>query len=359
MTTIYPVIMCGGAGTRLWPVSRKASPKQYHALVNERTMLEDTVLRVAKAGELDIAAPSFVSAQDHADIIKTQSKNQGISPLFLILEPFGRNTAPVAAIVSEIFQAHDPDGLVLLLPADHFIQDAAGFWARIKDGIAQAQAGALMTLGIHPTSPETGYGYIRSGDPTGTNTYMVDAFVEKPELSIAKQYLDSGDYYWNAGIFLFAPDTMLSAFKSHAPEFLIPCQNTLSKSPNQDGMIVLDADEFAKCPANSIDFAIMEKADNVGLIAPVDIGWNDIGSWTALYELTKSENGNAISENVIQIDCEGTIIRTDGPLVAGVGLDNFIVIATHDAVLVMPKDRAQDVKSIIAQLEDKKLTDLL
>lgn len=351
--------MCGGAGTRLWPVSRQASPKQYHALVSEHTMLEDTILRVSQAKDIAIAPPSFVSAKDHEGLIRSQCESLGVSPHYMVLEPFGRNTAPVAAIVSDIIAKHDDDALILLLPADHYIEDPEEFWAKIDDGIQAAGSGNLMTLGIHPTSPHTGYGYIKRGEAIGKNTYKVDTFVEKPDLKRAKTYLAQGDYFWNAGIFLFAPNTMINAFKAYAPDILKSCQDTLAKTPQDNKTLKLDPDCFSKCPSESIDYAIMEHARNVGLIAPVDIGWNDIGSWSALYDLTKSGDSNAIAGEAIAIDCTNSILRSSGPLIAGVGLEDFIVVATQDAVLVMPKDRAQDVKTVIAEIKDKKLTDLL
>ena len=209
MTIIYPVIMCGGAGTRLWPLSRKSNPKQYHALTSERTMLQETVQRLtcknSRTGAYTVAAPSFVCARDDETVIKAQCQAIGVTPLHIILEPMGRNTAPVAAIIAEVFTDVDPGGLVLLVPADHYIEDSSEFWKCVEEGVKIAKQSRLVTLGIKASSPETGYGYIRQGKELAPNVYHVDAFVEKPDLETANEYLQSGDYVWNAGIFLFCP----------------------------------------------------------------------------------------------------------------------------------------------------------
>ena len=355
MTVIYPVIMCGGAGTRLWPLSRRSKAKQYHALTSQYTMLQETVQRMAHGGTLNIAPPSFVCAAADEQIVRAQCADVGVTPLHIILEPMGKNTAPVAAIVSLLFAGKEDDDLVLLLPADHHIADARQFWDSVAQGVKAAQNGQLITLGIQPDKPETGYGYIRQGEKIADHVYNVQAFVEKPELAKAQEYLRSGEYFWNAGIFLFSPEAMIDSFQTHAPQILNHCRKTIKNSCWQETSMVLDKDSFSKCDSMSIDYAIMEHADNVALVAPVDVGWNDIGSWTALADLKQALTpGTPNVGNIINIDCKNTYMHSDGPLIAGIGLENLIVIATGDAVLVLPKDQAQNVKQIVARLKAAK-----
>lgn len=356
MPRIYPVIMCGGSGTRMWPLSRQAKPKQYHALVSEQTMLQETVARVKASKNLDVAPPSFVCAQADAEIIKSQCAELGVTPHKIVLEPIGRNTAPVAAAISQIIGAEDSEGLILLLPADHHISDSKGFWTAVNKGIATAQDGYLTTLGIHPAHAETGYGYIQRGKSLGNDVYAVSQFVEKPDPDTAESYLKSGDFYWNAGIFLFSVAAMKDAFSAHAPDIFADTKISIAAAKLTGNIIYLDKDSFAACRKDSIDYAIMEKAGKVAIIAPVDIGWNDIGSWASLGQLL---GDGAESGDVIALDCNKSYIHSDGPLVAAIGLENIIVVATDDAVLVMPADRAQDVKAIVERLKASGRTDLL
>ena len=365
--TIYPVIMCGGSGTRLWPLSLKKAPKQYHTLTSDKTMLQETIVRMVGTASLSVAAPSFICAKDHEKIVYEQSRAIGKDPLHVILEPMGRNTAPVAVIAAEIIGKSDPDGLILLLPADHFIKDVAEFWRCIEQGISSASLGKLVTLGIQPTSPATGYGYIRKGVSLSKSVYKVARFVEKPDTSTAQSYLDSGKHFWNAGIFLFSPEAMITSFKKHAPEILQACRHTLQNSEHKNATILLDAESFAKCPPDSIDYAIMEHADNIVLVAPVDVGWNDIGSWQALDTFEKSVPNNprlSGGDNVeigdtVLLDCQNTYVRSDGPLVTGVGLKDLTIIATKDSILILPKSRDQDVKAIVERLKSDKRDECL
>lgn len=356
---IYPVIMCGGAGTRLWPLSRKSKAKQYHRLFGDCTMLQETVSRMQDVEIVDVADPSFVCAERDGEIVKEQANAIGANVLRIILEPVGRNTAPLAAIVSELFQEIDPNGLILLLPADHHISNPTEFWKCVHKGANCAQTGKLVTLGIQPHGPETGYGYIKCGKALETDVYAVEAFVEKPNLETAKRYLASGDFYWNAGIFLFAPKTMVDSFVAHAPAMKNACQLTLTASAQKGAFLHLDAETFGQCPADSIDYAIMERADNVAIVAPVDIGWSDIGSWSELASLAKGMDQPEQHEaNIISLDCSDSYMRTDGPLIAGIGLENMIVVVENNTVLIVPKDRAQDVKKIVDQLKTSGRDDL-
>lgn len=323
-------------------------------------MLQETVLRVSPQNNpdperLNICAPSFVCAQADENVIKTQCANIGVELLHIILEPMGRNTAPVAAIIADIFASSDDkddQGMIVLLPADHFIADDPTFWRCIGQGVDTAAQGKLVTLGIMPTGPNTGYGYIHQGESVDDGVYAVNAFVEKPNLSTAEAYLSSGDYVWNAGIFLFTPQAMLDSFAEHSPDILAACQTTVKKSRFDNICVFLDEASFAACPSQSIDYAIMEKSDRVCVVAPVDVGWNDIGSWAELAKMNTDEDKSIGTKgDVIALDCTDTYLHTDGPLIAGIGLENLIVIATNDSVLVLPKDRAQDVKKIVAQLK--------
>jgi len=320
-------------------------------------MLQETIVRMQDVDFVNVADPSFVCAEADGKIVQEQSKAINSNPLSIILEPTGRNTAPLAAIVSEVFHDIDPKGLILLLPADHHISNKAEFWRCVAKGAEAAQSGKLVTLGIQPTGPETGYGYIKGGTSLASDVYNVDAFVEKPDLDTANTYLASGDYYWNAGIFLFSPRTMADSFATHAPVMQAACKSTLAASKRDKTFLHLDADKFAQCPADSIDYAIMERADNVAMVAPVDIGWNDIGSWSELANLAAVMDQEDTSD-IISLDCTDSYLRTDGPLIAGIGLENMIVVVENNTVLIVPKDRAQDVKKIVDQLKKSGRDDL-
>ena len=275
----------------------------------------------------------------------------------LILEPSPRNTAPVAAIAAQFITGLDPDGYILLLPADHHIEDTGEFWRCIKKGIGEDYADTILTLGINPTGPETGYGYIRAGEKIGDMVHHVDSFAEKPDLKTAKDYLKSGQYFWNAGIFLCKASAMLSAFKRHAPDILETASQALIHATKSGTHISLEPEHFARCRAQSVDIAILEKSDKVAVISPVNIGWNDIGSWAAISEMrakASAQNGDSIA-----LDCKDTYIRSDGPMVGAIGLENMIVIVHEGAILIAPKARAQEVKNIVAKLKADKRTDLL
>lgn len=366
MTTIYPVIMCGGAGTRLWPLSRKAKPKQFHAISTDKSMLQETVARAAYAKGLDVAAPSFVCALDHADTVEAQCKAEGVDPLLIILEPCPRNTAPVASIISLEISKIDSNGLILLLPADHHVNKPEAFWEAVKDGQKAAEQGYLTTFGIKPTRPETGYGYIRSANDLNVTTSHVDGFYEKPDMQKAAEYLESGDYFWNAGIFLFSPQAMIEAFSAHAPDILKSSETTIAKSTREKARVYLDPSEFATCRSESIDYAIMENAEKVAMVANVDIGWNDIGSWevicaNAIDELSAKGDEVCVAElgDVISVNCKTSYLRSEGPLIAAIGVEDLVVVAMGDAVLITKTDQTQHVKTIVNRLKEASRTSLL
>ena len=342
--TITPVIMSGGTGTRLWPLSRKANPKQYRPLVTDRTMFEETVARVAGRGA---TAPIVVCARRDAERIGALAPDAAI-----ITEPMGRNTAPVAIIASLHVRKNDPDGLVLLLPADHHVRDPDAFWAAVERGQAAAEEGNLVTLGIKPTGPETGYGYIHRGEALTEGTYRVDAFREKPDEETAQAYLSEGGYAWNAGIFLFRASDLLAEAEAHVPDMLAAARAAYEASEPAGAALHLDEALFAQVPADSIDYAIMERTERAAVVDPVEIGWDDIGSWSAVSALARADaDGPAAKGDVMMLDCQDTYVRSDGPTVAAIGLKGVVVVAMDDAVLVIDESRAQDVKAIIEQLK--------
>ena len=362
---IYPFIMCGGAGTRLWPMSTRKQPKQFHKIVSNLSMLQETAKRGEAAEAIDIASPSFVCSSAHKDLVLSQCKDIGIEPHLVILEPMAKNTAAVAATIAVAMADADPEGLVLLLPADHYIGDVPAFWEYIQAGGQSALTGNIVTFGIQPTHPETGYGYIQAGADVGNQSRKIIEFVEKPDLETAQSYLQSGDYYWNAGIFLFKPSVVEAAFADHSADILDAVKVTVEVSKQEESVIYLDGASFDKCRSESFDYAIMEKAPNISLVGPVDIGWNDIGSWRAVWEheqrmdgVSKSE-GYSAETNSCQINSSNILIRSSGTFVATVGVSNLAVICSDESVLVIDLESAQDVKKVVTQLKDAKASGLI
>jgi len=358
---ILPIIMCGGAGTRLWPRSRESQPKQFLPFIEDVSLLEATIHRLQdKPADIEILAPALICGAGQEATASAQLARTGHADSDIIIEPFGRNTAAVAAVGSLYAAEKDPDALVLLLPADHYVEDSAGFWQGIASGLSAANDGYLVTLGIEPTHPETGYGYIHKGEALGDSVYKVENFKEKPDASTAQSYLDAGDYFWNAGVFLFQPDAMKQAFELHAPDIWMTSEAALTAATPSGGGIMLDATSFTSCPSEAVDVAIMEKTDRVAVVAPVRAGWSDVGSWSVISDI-KSEASDsasgAISGDVIAIDCDGSLIETDGPTIAAIGLKDMVIIADGGSILIMPKERAQDVKAIVAQLKADGRTD--
>jgi mannose-1-phosphate guanylyltransferase/mannose-6-phosphate isomerase len=357
MATIYPVIMAGGSGTRLWPLSRKATPKQYQRLLSERTMLEDTVTRLYGDAALDVAAPTVVCAAIHAQTVEDQLRDTGHPARSVILEPVGRNTAPVAIVAALDIAAEDAEGLILLLPADHHIADAAAFRRALSEAAPIAADGYLTTFGIAPDRPETGYGYIRRGARLADAAHTVEAFVEKPDLHTAQGYLAEGDYAWNAGIFLFAARDLLAEAERHATDIHAATLRAFGAAKREGHRVVLPEGLFAEVPADSIDYAIMERTERAAVIGPVHMGWNDIGAWDAVRGQSADPARNA--DRVLAIDCAETFVWSDGPLVAAIGVEDLVIVATGDAVLVTRADRAQEVKAVVDELKRRGRTDLL
>jgi mannose-1-phosphate guanylyltransferase/mannose-6-phosphate isomerase len=287
MTQIQPVIMSGGAGTRLWPLSTPENPKQFHALVTDKSMLHETLLRVSFGpNHLDIAPPIIICAQGHENKVLAECTKAGVTPAEIILEPVGRNTAAAIAIAALRVSETNPKANLLITPADHHIEDKAGFWAAVEKAVSPTVQDHIVTLGIQPTSPHTGYGYIKKGTRLGNDLYKVDRFVEKPDAETAESYLKDGSFFWNAGIFVCSANAMLEELNIHAPDVLNCADLSVKKAPTLDKIMLLPEAEFSKCPSISIDYAVMEKTDKAALVAPVDIGWSDVGDWDAVEKIS-------------------------------------------------------------------------
>ena len=359
---IYPFIMCGGAGTRLWPMSTRERPKQFQKIVSDLSMLQETASRGGRSQDVEVAPASFVCSSMHKDLVLEQCRDIGIDPYKVILEPLARNTAAVAATIGLVMEACEEEALVLLLPADHHIEDVPAFWSYIESGCGAAVDGDIVTFGIQPTHPETGYGYIKAGQQKPSKALKIVEFVEKPDLATAKAYLDDGTYYWNAGIFLFRPDVILESFEAHAEDILDSVKLAVGEATSRKKLLFLDANKFDQCRSESFDYAIMEKATNISLIGPLKVGWNDIGSWRAVWEheVDMQQGGGSKEESgTCLIDSREVLIRSSGQFVATVGVSRLGVIATPESILVIDLDSAQDVKKVVNSLKAQGLEHLL
>ncbi len=347
---IIPVILSGGSGTRLWPLSREAYPKQFLPLVDRHTMLQNTALRIV--GSTDVTAPLVVCNQEHRFMVAEQLRAVGIQPAAVILEPVGRNTAPAVAVAALHAQREGADPTLLILPADHVIADVEGFRAAVRQVAPHAEAGRLITFGIVPTAPETGYGYIKAGAPLDeSGVCAVERFVEKPDTATAQRYLDSGAHYWNSGMFMFRASAFLAELERFAPAMLAACQQALTAGRADTDFLWLDRKAFAACPQDSIDYAVMEKTEQA-VVMPLTVGWNDVGSWSALWEVGERDaDGNITRGDVINVDSRDTYVDATTRLVATVGVDDLVVVETADAVLVARKGRVQEVKAVVDQLK--------
>ncbi|PZS70226.1 mannose-1-phosphate guanylyltransferase/mannose-6-phosphate isomerase [Stenotrophomonas maltophilia] len=345
MSSIQPVILSGGSGTRLWPLSREAYPKQFLPLAGELTMLQATWQRVAP---LTARGPLVIANEEHRFVAAEQLQQVGAEPAAIILEPVGRNTAPAIAVAALEATRDGADALLLVLPSDHVIIDEGAFRNAVQAAAAAAEAGKLVTFGIVPTGPETGYGYIKAADGQGLRA--VERFVEKPDLETATGYVSSGQYYWNSGMFLFKASRYLQELERFQPEMLARSRQAWQQARRDADFTRLDKDAFTAVPSDSIDYAVMEKTADA-VVIPLDAGWNDVGSWTALRDVSQQDgDGNAHQGDVIAIDCRNTYAYAQR-LVALVGLDDVIVVETDDAVLVGKADRMQEVKTVVAKLK--------
>jgi mannose-1-phosphate guanylyltransferase / mannose-6-phosphate isomerase len=337
---IIPVIMSGGSGTRLWPLSTPAAPKQFHALATEKTMIQETALRLSGSQYL---SPVIICGAGHEPLAGSQLAEAGHTPAAVILEPMARNTAAVAAVAALAGLKLDPEALILMAPADHVISKPDVFRATVAAAADLAKS-RIVTFGIKPTAPETGYGYIKRGEALGEGLFSIERFLEKPNLETAQTYVEDGRYDWNAGIFLFSPRVMLEELSLHAPDVLKASEDAFAKASLSGLTYSLDAEAFARCPSISVDYAVMEKTSRAA-VAPCDIGWADVGGFSELWRLgAKDENGNHTHGQAILVDASNCLVRGDGPPVAVIGLDNIMVISTPSGILVAPLSRSQDVK---------------
>jgi mannose-1-phosphate guanylyltransferase/mannose-6-phosphate isomerase len=342
--------MSGGSGTRLWPLSTDKKPKQFHALGSDLSLLQETVSRLRGSPDLEPLEPILISNQRQAELIEGQIAALGRTASAVVLEPFGRNTAAVATMAALLAQSQDADALVLLTPADHVIVDAEGFSATIARAVPAARD-HIVTFGIEPTSPETGYGYIEAGRAIDDVARKVVRFAEKPDLATAQAYLAGGRHFWNAGIFLFAPAVLLAEMERLAPGVVAACRAALALARRKGVVIALDEEAFAACPSISIDYAVMEHTDK-GAVAPLGVSWADVGSWSELWRLGPQDaRGNFVRGDGVLIDTEDCLIWTEGKTLGAIGVRDLIIVQTEDAVIVLPKNRAQDVKLLLEQVK--------
>jgi mannose-1-phosphate guanylyltransferase len=342
---ITPVLLCGGSGTRLWPLSRRATPKQFLCLTGDETMLQQTAGRVRD--EALFRRPLVIGAATQADEIAKQLAEAAVVPFRLILEPCARNTAPAVALAA---LASAADDLLLVMPSDSLIADADAFRAGVALASGWAEQGGLVTFGVRPDRAETGYGYVKRGAEIAPGLFEVDRFVEKPDQARAESFLRDGGYDWNAGIFLFRADVLLGVLRTFAPDIYAAAAAAHAAARADGDRLLPDADAFARAPPLSLDYAVMEKAERIAVV-PLDMGWSDVGSWQALYEaLSKDGDDNAVSGDVLPIDCQACLLKSDGPLVTAIGLKDLVVVATRDAVLIVSREDSQRVREAVERL---------
>ena len=348
---LYPVILSGGSGSRLWPLSREEFPKQLQPLTSERSLLQETGARLGNVdGNLEIQAPIVVCNDAHRFVVAEQLRAVGIEPKAIVIEPQGRNTAP-AACVAALLLDKEPDALMLVMPSDHLVRDPDAFRAAVVKAAPVAQSGHLVTFGIQPTSPATAYGYIKQGVALSASAHTVERFVEKPDAAKAAEFLKAGGYYWNGGIFLWPVGLYLSELARSEPLIEPACRAALNEGQNDLFFFRLDAAAFAKVPAQSIDYGVMEHTDKAAVV-PVDMGWSDVGSWSALHaEAAQDTAGNTMLGDVLAIDTQNTYVRTDRQLTAVIGIKNAVIVVTADAVLVADKAHDQQVKQVVERLK--------
>jgi mannose-1-phosphate guanylyltransferase len=354
-SALVPVILCGGTGTRLWPLSRASYPKQYWALAGrgEDTLLQQTQQRLE--GLPGLAPPLLICNEDHRFIVAEQMRQIGVEPAAILLEPIGRNTAPAVAVAALQATAQGDDPLLLVLAADHVIREAAAFRATVIAGTAAAEAGQLVTFGIVPTAPETGYGYIEAAQSlaAASTPVPIARFVEKPDRATAEAFLATGRFTWNSGMFLFKASAILAELERLAPEVMSACRAALEQDSADLDFLRLEREAFAGCPNVALDVAVMEKTDR-GAVLALEAGWSDVGSWSALWETAdQDDQGNVLRGRVIHEDARNCYLRSEHRLVVGLGVEDLVVVETDDVVLVAHRDRAQDVKRIVGLLEQE------
>lgn len=345
---LKPVLLSGGVGSRLWPVSREAYPKQFLPLAGADSMLVDTLKR---SSALQCSAPMVVCNDAHRFIVAEQLRELHVEGGEIVLEPMGRNTAPAVAVAALLALKTDPDAVLLVLPADHIVTDVDAFAATVAQSLPLAEAGRLVTFGVVPSAPETGYGYIRRGAGLDHGLFELEEFVEKPDLATAQSYLDSGEYLWNSGMFLLSAASYLSELERLAPDMLSACSAALESSAEDLDFVRLDAEAFAACPSDSIDYAVMEKTA-LGAVAALDCGWSDVGAWSALWEVgTADDQGNVVQGDVLLDRSNNSYVRSESRLVAATGVNDLVIVETSDAVLVADRNQVQDVKRLVTALK--------
>jgi mannose-1-phosphate guanylyltransferase/mannose-6-phosphate isomerase len=355
MTTILPVILSGGSGTRLWPASRSMYPKQLLPLTSDNTMLQDTALRLD--GMPGISAECLVICNEAHRFLVAEQLRAIDQKVQIVLEPEGRNTAPAVALAAFLTAESDNDTILLIMPADHVITDKEAFQAAVAEGVEAAKLGKLVTFGIVPTRAETGYGYVKA-KAEGPGATPVEAFVEKPDAVTAQQYVDGSEHFWNSGMFLFSAKTYLNNLYEFAPKIHEKCQESIKNRANDKDFIRPDAESFLQSPSDSIDYAVMEKTD-AAVMVPLDAGWSDVGSWAALHDVRdKDSAGNTVDGDVEMHDCKGMFIQAESRLVTAVGLEDIVIVETKDSMLVVSKDKSQDVKELVDKLENRTETSL-
>lgn len=349
---ITPVILSGGSGTRLWPLSRKLHPKQLLPLLNKTSLLQDTINRLD--GFKNIDQTVVICNEEYRFMVAEQTHSTSIGAGAIILEPIGRNTAPAIALAAFNAVKNDEDAVLLVLPADHDIKNVAAFHKAIEIGLQQALDDQFVTFGIVPDSPETGYGYIKSADTVGINEVSkIEKFVEKPDYDTAAKYLEEGGYYWNSGMFMFKASEYLGALQEFAPEIYEASKKAIDAAHRDMDFIRVGVEEFKKCPSDSIDYAVMEKVSNA-VVVPVDIGWSDVGSWSALHDIGhQDENNNIFIGDTLHVSTKNCYVRAEHKLVTTLGIENLIVVDTDDALLVAHKDHVQDIKEIVGALSNE------
>jgi mannose-1-phosphate guanylyltransferase / mannose-6-phosphate isomerase len=347
---IHPVVLSGGSGTRLWPMSRTLYPKQLLALLGRDSLLQQAVRRVAE--DERYTAPVLIANEEHRFIIAEQLREIGVVPQALLLEPMGRNTAPAACVAALALTETEPDPLMLVLASDHAIGDVDAFRTAVDRAAQAARTGALVSLGVTPERPETGYGYIRRGPALKGlgDVFAIAEFVEKPDAENARNYLASGEYFWNSSIFMFPARLYLEELERLQPDIVAACRRALAEAQRDADFTRLGKKAFAACPADSIDYAVMEHTARAAVV-PVRIGWSDIGSWDALWEMgSKDKCGNSFAGNVVAEDTRNCYLRSEAGLVAAIGVEDLVVVATADAVMVAPRNRTQEVRRLVARL---------
>jgi len=357
MNRIVPVILSGGSGTRLWPLSREHYPKQLLAIVSELTMLQETARRLDSSSAQHSRAV-VVCNEEHRFLVAEQLREVGHIPQDILLEPFGRNTAAALTVAALSIVSREPDAVMLAMPADHVIRDLPVFHNAVQKGKSEALAGKLVTFGVVPLSAETGYGYIRKGPLLASgDSYQVDRFVEKPDANTARTYLESGEYLWNSGIFMMTAAHWLEEIQHHRPDIAQACEAAWTDGKRDMDFFRIGKDAFGRCPSDSIDYAVMEKTDKA-VVIPLAAGWSDIGAWSSLWEASPHDpNGNVVRGDVAMIDTHNTLVIAQHRFVGTVGLRDLIVVETADAVLVAHKDQAQEVKAIVNFLKEAKRTE--